>query len=56
MVIVFWCAALQGKVPRASYNGTVMVRCRGRRLFLVANYSDPGLTCKSWAAHITKQG
>lgn len=24
----------QGKVPRASYDGTVIVRCRGRRLFI----------------------
>jgi hypothetical protein len=33
--VVGGAAALQGKVPRGSYNGTVAVRCRGRRLFLV---------------------
>lgn len=31
-----------GKVPRASYNGVVVVRCRGRRLFLVPSTELPG--------------
>jgi hypothetical protein len=31
---------LQGKVPRASYDGTVVVRCRGRRLFLVLKSNE----------------
>lgn len=30
----------KGGVPRASFDGTVMVRCRGRRLFLTARKSS----------------
>lgn len=32
---MMWDISYGGKVPRASYDGTVVVRCRGRRLFLV---------------------